>query len=214
LHDAILLLPRNPCRYIYESIQFFLPKGVLELEKHTYVRVKNLYLPRPVTDSGRHDGTVLMGLKKFILSKLEWQIDDGTTGERIYISRANQRARKIQNELEVQELLKAYGFSIVLFENMPFQEQIAVMGKAKYVVSNHGANLTNILFMPEKAKVLEINKDKSPNLCYYSLASSINLEYFYQLCPSVCEGIDIDNNADLRVDINKLRENVEAMLRR
>jgi len=212
LHDAIILLPRSPCRYMYESMQFFQPKGVLELEKHTYARVKNLYLPRPVADSGRHDGTVLMGLKKFILSKLEGHLDDGIAGERIYISRAKQNARKIQNELEVQELLKAYGFSVVFFENMSFQEQISVMGKAKFVVSSHGANLTNILFMPENAKVLEINKNKSPNLCYYSLASSINLEYFYQLCPPVREGLDIDNNADLQVDIKKLRDNVEAML--
>ena len=212
LQNCLVLLPRNARSYMYESVQLFNPKGTLELRKHTYARVKNLCLPRPVADSGRHDGTVLMGLRKFILSGLEGQDDAGITGERIYVSRANQQARRIHNEVEVLELLKTYGFSLVYFENMSFPEQVAVMRKAKYVISSHGANLTNILFMPEKAKVLEINKNESPNLCYYSLASSINLDYFYQLCPIACDGPDFDNNADLLVDIGRLRENVEMML--
>jgi hypothetical protein len=212
LHDSIVLLPRNARRYMYESVQLFKPKGTLELKKHTYARVKNLYLPRPVADSGRHDGAVLMGLKKFILSGLGRQTDKVTTGERIYISRANQRARRIRNELAVQDLLKSYDFSAVYFENMPFEEQLNIMRNAKYVVSNHGANLTNILFMPEGGKILEINRNISPNLCYYSLASSIDLDYFYQFCPIACEHSDNHDSADLLVDIDKLRENVEMML--
>lgn len=212
LQDFMVLLPRNARRYMHESVQLFNPKGTIELEKHTYARVNNLCLPRPVADSGRHDGMVLLELKKFILSRLEEHIGAESPGDKIYISRANQHARKIRNESEVRELLGSNGFKIVFFENMPFTEQVAVMRKAKYVVSSHGANLTNILFMPENGKVLEINKNQSPNLCYYSLASSIGLDYFYQLCSMACDGEDDDNNADLLVDIDKLRKNVESML--
>jgi capsular polysaccharide biosynthesis protein len=212
LNGVELLLPRNARRYMYESVEFFKPKGVLELKKHTYVRTKNLCLPKPVAESGRHDGSVLLGMKKFILSRLEKRDEVEITRERIYISRANQQVRKIHNEAEVRDMLAKYGFFTVYFENMSFTEQIAVMSKAKYVVSSHGANLTNILFMPEKAKVLEINKNLEPNLCYWSLASSVNLDYFYQFCPIAGDEPDIDNNADMLVDINKLRKNVELML--
>ncbi len=212
LRDSVVLLPRNARRYMHESVRLFNPKGMLELKKHTYARVKHLCLPRPVADSGRHDGTVLNGLKKFILSALDGQDRPRTVGERIYISRANQHSRKVHNETEVRELLKKYGFTVVFFENMSFTDQVSLMRNAKHVVSSHGANLTNILFMPENGKVLEINKNVSPNLCYYSLASSIDLYYFYQFCPIACDGPDSDNNADLMVDVVKLRENVEAML--
>jgi hypothetical protein len=212
LPHSVLLLPRNARRYMYESAQLFNPKEILELKKHSFACVKNLCLPRPVADSGRHDGMALLGVKNFILSRLGEPNDTASSGEKVYVSRASQSARKIHNEHEVLDLLRNYGFSIVHFENMPFSEQVTVMRKAKYVVSSHGANLTNMLFMPERGKVLEINKEDSPNLCYYSLASSINLDYFYQLCPTACDGPDIDNNADLMVNIGKLRENVEMML--
>ena len=212
LRDNIVLLPRNARRYMYESVRLFNPKATLELKKHTYARVKQLCLPRPVADSGRHDGAVLKELKKFILSALDGQNHDRTAVDRIYVSRANQHSRKISNEQEVRELLMKYGFNVVHFENMTFADQVSVMRNATHVVSSHGANLTNILFMRENGKVLEINKNVSPNLCYYSLASSIDLEYYYQFCPIACNGPDHDNNADLIVDIGKLQENVEAML--
>ncbi len=212
LGDSIVLLPRNARRYMHESVRLFNPKGTLELKKHTYARVKQLCLPRPVADSGRHDGTVLKELKKFILSALDEQGNVRKDGERIYISRANQHSRKISNESEVRELLKEYGFTVVFFENMTFADQVSVIRNATHVVSSHGANLTNILFMPVNGKVLEINKNVSPNLCYYSLASSIDLDYYYQFCPIDGDGPDKDNNADLKVDVVKLRENVEAML--
>lgn len=210
LSGCVVLLPRNARSYMHDSVKLFGPKDILEIKKHQYAKVKNLFVPRPVADSGRHDGTVLQGLKKFLLSKLDEFSGSNTTGERIYVSRAAQKVRRIKNESEVLEAVNAYGFSVIHFEEMSFVEQVSVMRKAQFVISSHGANLTNILFMPEGAKVLELNKEQSPNLCYYSLASSINLDYFYQLCP--VDGPDIDNNADLVVNIRKLRENIEKML--
>ena len=187
-----------------ESIEVFQPKGIFEIGRFSYARVKNLIVPRHVADSGRHDGEILTRMKQFILdhspkTKL-------LPAEKIYISRSRQKMRRVHNQVEVERLLRGMGFAVVHFEGMSFWEQVELMRNVRYCVSSHGANLTNILFMPPAGKVLEINQDVSPNLCYWSLAHGIGLEYYYQFCPVVTR------KKDLSVDVKLLRKNVERML--
>jgi len=212
LPEAVVLLPRNARRYQYESIGFFRPKELLALPRHSYIRPANLVLPRPVADSGKHDGPLLRRMSEFIGTSVDAVAPPVTSGERVYVSRSRQKVRRISNEPEVLGLLQQHGFSVVFFEEMSFSEQVAVMRRARVVVSNHGANLTNILFMPEGAKLMELNVADDPNLCYWSLATNLNLSYYYQLCSKVVAGPDPDNSADIVVDLAKLRTNLAAML--
>jgi capsular polysaccharide biosynthesis protein len=84
-------------------------------------------------------------------------------------------------------------------------------------VSVHGAGLTNCLFMPERGRVLELyralaSKQDGMNACYWRLATASNLDYYYQFCAhGENRGGDIDR-IDIRVDVEKLKRNVEAML--
>ena len=56
---------------------------------------------------------------------------------------------------------------------------------AKYLISNHGAGLTNMLFMKAGGNVLELrHRGDKHNNCYFSLASTLRLNYYYQLCDS------------------------------
>ena len=57
------------------------------------------------------------------------------------------------------------------------------MSRARYVVSNHGAGLTNMLFMKDGARVLELRHVSDyVNNCYFILASALQFDYLYQLC--------------------------------
>ena len=212
LPEAVVLLPRNARRYQYESVGLFKPKEVLELAKHSYIRPGNLVLPRPAADSGKHDGPLLRGMSDFIGSCVDAAAPAITSGERVYVSRSRQKVRRISNEQEVVALLQQHGFSVVFFEDMTFPEEVAVMRRARVVVSNHGANLTNTIFMPQGARLLELNGADDPNFSYWSLATNLNLSYYYQLCPKAVAGPDPDNSADIVVDLPKLRANIEAML--
>jgi len=215
LADSVLLLPRNAKKYMYESVSYFEPGETYEFSKHSYAAIPNLFIASPLVDSFLHDGEALLLLRKYIIDRINEKIlklPEAEYNNKIYISRNNQQYRKIVNENEVCQVLNGYGFKIVSFEGMSFDEQVSLMMNAKYVVSSHGANLTNILFMPRGGKVLEFNRDTSPVLCFWSLASSIDLDYYYQLCPIFGSRNPSDNNADLYVNIEELQANIENMM--
>lgn len=66
---------------------------------------------------------------------------------------------------------------------MSFKEQVALFSETSILLSNHGAGLTNMLFMPAGSNVIELRKKNDDhNNCYFSLASALNLKYYYQQC--------------------------------
>lgn len=100
----------------------------------------------------------------------------------VYVSRKLATKRKAHNELEVELMLRKRGFEIVYAEQLTVKQQIDVMAETKLLVCLHGAALTNILFLPKEAKVLELrNIGDSKTQCYFNLASALELEYYYTL---------------------------------
>ena len=89
-----------------------------------------------------------------------------------------------------------------------FWDQINISNKAKVLISQHGASLTNMLFMSPNSTVLELKASNDrTNHCYFSLASALGLNYFYQFN-------NVDNykttvqDSNITVDINELRNNL------
>jgi capsular polysaccharide biosynthesis protein len=116
------------------------------------------------------------------------------------------------NEDEVGAALKDYGFRSIRFEDYSFAEQVQIASKARFLVSNHGAGLTNMLFIASGSSVLELRKrEDSHNNCYFPLASALDLHYFYQLCDPLDPNEDA-HSADLIVRVELHRKNVEEML--
>lgn len=107
--------------------------------------------------------------------------EEGT--RRLYVSRSRASHRRVSNEDEVLATLDSLGFECVLTEDMTLEEQISLFSQAQFIVGLHGAGLTNVLFAPRRARVLEF---MSPlpgyvNACYYSLASAVGQRYMYLL---------------------------------
>ena len=75
---------------------------------------------------------------------------------KVFISRLKASRRKILNEDAVVEFLKTQNWEIHYFEDYSFRKQREIMSKTKYLISLHGAGLTNLLFMKEGGKVLEL----------------------------------------------------------
>jgi capsular polysaccharide biosynthesis protein len=84
--------------------------------------------------------------------------------------------------------------------------------RARFFVSNHGAGLTNMLFVRGGGRVLELrHRADNVNNCYFTMASALGLEYFYQTCPSDDPSGD-PHTAHLRVDPGALADNIRLML--
>ena len=134
-------------------------------------------------------------------------------GDRIYISRLRSNRRRVINEGEVSTLLREFGFVTLYFEDYSFEKQVQLMSNATMLISIHGAGLTNMLFMDAQTSVLEFRpKGDHTNLCYYALASALDLNYYYQFGEREHNTNSI--NDDLFIDLAKLKENVERMLSR
>ena len=130
----------------------------------------------------------------------------------MYISRAKAFKRRIVNEPDCISLLKKYNFNIIILEDYTFLEQISICANAQYIVSNHGAGLSNILFMKPSSSVLELRKENDyHNNCYFSLANAMSLNYYYQIC-APCNKYQDAHIANLLVDIEALDFNINKMI--
>ena len=97
--------------------------------------------------------------------------------------------------------LNKYGFQIVYLEDYIWLDQVKLCMGASAMVGLHGAGLSNMLFLKPEAKIVELRGEMDGhNNCYFSLASALDLPYYYLNCAST------DNNtlnSDFIVPIKK-----------
>jgi len=207
--DAVLLLPEGYNEpYHSQSLEVLGIRRIKRLKKNTITYMKNLYLSHHQGTMGNYNP----GIIRNIGDLFRQTATNHGFGDRIYISRTKAVRRKIVNEQDVIRLLDERGFREICFEDYDLKEQIAIAAHAKYLVALHGGGLTNILFMQPGSNVLELRQETdNKNNCYFTLASELAVNYFYQNCRSVHAGVVIQNN-DLIVDTDLLKKNVDLML--
>jgi capsular polysaccharide biosynthesis protein len=157
---------RESLEYLGYSIHWLLPSERL--------RVDELVLPSHTASPGNFNDELLKRVRdKFCLHEtLQKKL--------IYISRAKASRRFIENEEELIHLLLDYSFEIHVFEDYSFSKQVELMNQTEVLIGLHGAGLTNMLFMKQQTKVVEIrNQNDSKNNCYFSMASALELSYYY-----------------------------------
>jgi capsular polysaccharide biosynthesis protein len=213
LDDFVLLLPWDyeARDFAQSSLRPFNVKAVEFIGQNEVLRCHRLFMPTHTAPSGQYNEEIIRGVRDLLLQAYG---DPGYTGEggRIYISRGRARKRRILNEDEVSNVLAEFGFQTIYAEDLSFAQQVEISSQARYLVSNHGAGMTNMLFMPEGSNVLELrHREDCINNCYFTLSSALNLNYFYQTCPSSSDLQD-PHAADLLVDANALRTNLTLML--
>jgi capsular polysaccharide biosynthesis protein len=79
-------------------------------------------------------------------------------------------------------------------------------GQCSSLISLHGAGLSNMLFMKQGSIVLELRmKGDQQNLCYYSLASALSINYYYLFCTRNADNINVQD-ANISVDLLELEK--------
>ena len=96
---------------------------------------------------------------------------------KIYLSRQDASRRRMVNETDVTRRLKSIGFEILQLEGMTIAEQQALLGSARVVVAEHGAALTNIVWCPANATVIDIHPTVPAMPCFKILAELRGLRY-------------------------------------
>lgn len=155
--QPVLIINSQPTSWQIESLKF------LGYSEDDYIqwntskaKVKKLVVP-----SFRRQGewiapSSLHWLRERILKMLpSSEVNQSDYSPYVYISRAKASGRRVVNEDEVIELLKPLGFASYKLEEMSFIEQVRLFSTAKKVIAPHGAGLTNIIFSPKDATVIE-----------------------------------------------------------
>lgn len=128
---------------------------------------------------------------------------------KIYVSRKLASKRKAHNEVDVELLLRKRGVEIIYAEQLSVKQQIELMAETELLICLHGAALSNMLFLQERAKVLELrNIGDSKTQCYFNLASALELQYYYTLN----QGDHKDSiMTDFTIDLNALEATLDLI---
>jgi hypothetical protein len=211
LDQLVLLLPWNyqALDFVHGSLRAFGLRATEFIAKDEVLICRRLFMPTHTAPSGHYNETIIGAVRSLLLQRYGDTSYQGS-GERVYVSRSRARKRRVVNEAEVIEVLQQFGFQAIHAEELSFEQQVKICSRAHYLVSNHGAGLTNMLFLGEGASVLELRHDSDCiSNCYFTLSSALNLNYFYQ----TCRASDADPHfADLLVDTERLRENLRLLL--
>lgn len=211
--DLTLLLP-----YQYKTLQFVQPSlepfGIRNLEfldRNEVLVCERLLMPTHTAPSGHYNERIIRGVSELLVGFYN-SFGDSPPAGRVYVSRGRAGKRRIINEQEVIDLLQEFQFSVVHTEDYSFEQQLKIASGARYLVSNHGAGLTNMLFMRQGSNVLELRHHADRiNNCYFTMASALDLNYFYQSCEPETPGENA-HTANLLVNVQRLRENLRLML--
>ncbi len=123
--------------------------------------------------------------------------------KRIYISRSKAKRRRITNEESLQSLLNEFNIECYTMEDLTFEQQRLLMAQTQFLISNHGAGLTNMTFMQKGAIIFELKSDsKNINNCFFNLARALNHHYYYTINPGNSTNIQY---TDIEVDLEVLK---------
>jgi len=218
LENSLLFLPRKYRNYgmVLPSLKAF---GIEENQIVFLSRKSNIKVSEvPIVSSSWHHTEVFRKIYHILRQNASCITSDMNFGDKIYISREGQYSRYAENEVDVVALLERYGFKKIRAEKFSYQEQMAISSKAKYLISPHGAGLTNMLFMQKGGYVLELaNKSKAvkPVTDYYKMADIIGMNYVYQECEmgeDTKSKTSDSHEGSIHVDLARLERNLKLIL--
>ena len=201
--EFTVVLPKSSPAYLTETLKLYGYTDFEYLPERSMMKLDAVYAMNYAAWSGQQHPDVLQSMVDYVISKLG--IENAVPSKRIYISRSKQFSRRVANEQALVDVLEKYGFEIHHFEGMPFAQQVALMQSATHFVTSHGANMTNLIFLPRGAKVFELLTNHKPNFCYWSVASNLKFDYYYQLC-------EVESADHLQIDIATLENNLRLFL--
>ena len=125
--------------------------------------------------------------------------EPGSGPDKLFLSRRGAAGRQLANEAELEAALAARGFVSIQPEKLSVVKQAQALGSARCVVGPHGAALSNLVFAPPGAGLLELFHPQHKNRCYVNLAAACGHRY-----------ASLDGRAIRQADPKRLEFSVEV----
>lgn len=114
----------------------------------------------------------------------------GGATRRLYISRRDAQTRRLWNEEALWPILGRHGFEVLTLTGRTVAEQLELFATASHIMGPHGAGLTNLLFAPAGATLIELTPNDQINHCFWLLANSNQHRYTFLTGPIVNQNRD------------------------
>jgi capsular polysaccharide biosynthesis protein len=189
IKDLPLIVPMDFSKLHEESLRHLGFKNFVP-QPSSHVLVEKLFFPTSVR--------VTHCPPRWVLDEMRarFGVKEKVARRRLYISRNDANRRRIINEEEIVALLKPYGFETLLLSGRSLCEQMEVFSEAEIIIGSNGSGFANLLFAPEKARVLELFAPTYFYGGYHALATTLGMDYTYLVGEAVGE-TDIMISKDL-----------------
>jgi hypothetical protein len=118
-------------------------------------------------------------------------------GRNILLIRDDSLFRKTINQIELRENMLEKGFELVEPSKLSFDDQKRLFSDTRVLVSETGAGLANMLFMPKHSKVIELKFGNFGEQLWKDFATANQIRYhFYQMHVSRISGKALVNIKD------------------
>jgi capsular polysaccharide biosynthesis protein len=194
--DARIVLNSNLAAFQREalSIAGIAAASVYELPPDHIASFPVLYVPA----SGRQVQRVVVDALRTLIPPT------AKPHRRLYVSRQGGSARRVLNHDRFSAILEAHGFEAVVAETLSVRQQIELFAEAEVVLGVHGAGLTNAVFSPSGALLIELQPTSGFSTVraarYHNRASLAGLRHLR----IPCQPADEDWKADVYVDCERL----------
>ncbi len=173
-YDHLYLNPIHlPFQIETLEILGFQVKNILPWKSHTHLLADYVILPSFSSPPGQPSPWVLKWLRSVILKGKPFSSD-----KRIYLTRANNRYRKIANEKELIQTLNPFGFEIIDTEGLSVTQQAELFASSQVIIALHSASLTNLIFCEKGTEVIEFIPEDWQVPCYLNISHAMGLKHY------------------------------------
>ena len=147
--DKIVISEANIKNILNELLSILNVKiPVICLKKNKIYKFEN-----SIITANRNVNKTIRLYRKFFL------VDQINPSKNLFISRQDSLNRNIINESDILSLIKDYNFEVQTLSTKSFVEQKELFASSKFIITMHGAALTNLLFAPSGSTIIEITGD-------------------------------------------------------
>jgi hypothetical protein len=130
----------------------------------------------------------------------------GSPGKKIFISRREHENRYIENQRDIEGVLKDFGYEVHELGSMSFENQAHLFSHTKHIIGAHGAGFANMIFA-RSPKVLEIFPSHYMMPYYFMLSKSVDAQYYTMMG----ELPELRKNNSFNVNLSTLKDELWYM---
>jgi capsular polysaccharide biosynthesis protein len=186
-------------------------EDLIKVERNTVVRCARLLVPAlPVSRQAITEAVAWMRERVAHL-----RVPPAQATRRLFLSRRDNGRRRVLNEDALFDAVAPLGFERVVPGEQSVAAQIAAFSSARIIIAAHGAGLTNMIFMPPGAAIVELTSTAIEHMDLFRMLSRSTGHTIETVCSDdYADAGAIGVNSDYRVDVNAMLRAVDAALAR